>query len=312
VTLSCAEVVDAQEMRRGKSSTRQGRNKGGLMKLFTTIFKKKRLTLATLLLSFAAAICDVPQRLDLYDDAGNLLMFVTFEYEGGKNVSRTVYMSDSTFVRKVFITYDLQGRRARESSLNFNDDTSFISTYDYRGDTTGFSIADMFGMDQLGGKVRYRTNDSTHFSFSYSAQGSSVTYTISYVKNLDGNPTKVTVSDNKGESHFGIFIYANTGVKISRSMAKGPLVSVRVRSARIIDVGVDLKKPALVKCDLISLSGRRAGALFEGLLAPGAQHKSLRVGSLAQGVYMVTISIDGVMVTKTKYVYQHSSLGGAQ
>ena len=282
------------------------------MKLFTVIVKKNRLTLTTLMLSFAAAFSEAPQRLDLYDNAGNQLMFVTFEYEGGKNVSRTVYMSDSTFVRKVFITYDLQGKRVRESSLNFNDDTSFVSTYDYRGDTTGFSIADMFGLDQMGGRVRYRTNDSTHFSFSYSAQGSSVTYTISYEKNPDGNPTKVTVSDNTGESHFGLFKYASTSAKLSLPMAKGPLAVVRMRSARIIDVGVDLKKSSFVKCDLISLSGRRAGALFEGLFAPGAQHKSLRVGSLAQGVYMVIVSIDGVIVTKTKYLYQHSSLGGAQ
>ena len=289
------------------------------MRLFTNALKRKHVMPIMLSLFAAAALAGSPQRLDMYDNADNHLMFVTFDYENQKNISRTVYMSDSTFVRKVFITYDLQGKRVRESSLNFNSDTSFATDYQYRGDTAMFSIKDIFGIDQMGGRVRYLTNDSLSYSFSYQTSGPSVTYVISYEKNSDGDLAKVTVSDYVlGKLYYGVFNYGGTVTKMIRHLAeKGPIASVRMLNPRVIDIGLDLKKPSIVKCCLVSLSGRSAGTLFEERLSEGAQVKRLRVGQnglsrLAQGVYMLTVSIDGAIATKTKFLYQHSSLGGAQ
>jgi hypothetical protein len=278
---------------------------------------KRRHAAAIFIAAAIAAACAIsPQRLDLYDRDGNHLMFVTFEYESQKNVSRTVYMSDSTFVRKTFISYDLQGNRARESSLNFNSDTSYVSEYQHRGDTAMFSIRDIFGVDQLGGRVRYLTDDSLTFTFSYQTAGASVTYVINYEKNQLGDLAKVTVSDYaQGKLFSGFFSYSGSPVKTLRSPDAKQLASVRLRNAKVLDLGLNLEKPSLVRCCLVSLSGRRAGVLFEGRLAAGSQNKSLRLGGLgrmAEGVYMLTVSVDGAAVLKTKYLMQHSSLGGVQ
>ncbi len=290
------------------------------MKLFHTYLKKRRLAPLCLLMLAAAAQPKSPQRLDLYDAGGNYLMFVTFEYEGQKNISRTIYMSDSTFVRKVFITYDLQGKRARESSLNFNGDTTINSDYQYRGDTTGFSIKDIFGIDQMGGRVRYRTNDPAQYSFSYQDvqnPGSSISYTISYEYDQDKDPKKVIVTNHvPEESYYGVFIYEGVG-SMAHFQPKPSPAAIRIRNARTIDVRLNLEKSSLVKCALMTLSGRCAGLLFEGRLSPGAQSKTIRVGQgglsrLAEGVYVVAVSVDGATVMRSKYLLQRSSLGGAR
>ncbi len=267
----------------------------------------------------AAVFSKSPQRLDIYDNADNHLMFVMFEYENEKNVSRTVYMSDSTFVRKVLIIYDLQGNRASEISINFNNDTSFVSDYQYRGDTASFSIKDYFGIDQMGGRVRYKTNDDLHFSFSYQdpfKPGSSVIYTIDYEKNNDNDFTKVSVSDNiHGLSHYGLFSYGGTRTAVSFS-TKAPQAVVHVRSAKAIEMLLNLEKAAQVRCGLLSLSGRRIGTLFDNHLAAGRHFKSLRVGqglapNLAEGVYLFFVAIDGKVAAKGRFLFQRSN-GGAQ
>jgi|WetSurMetagenome_2_1015567.scaffolds.fasta_scaffold204608_2 hypothetical protein len=290
------------------------------MNLFMQTLKRKQWALLSLVLLAGAAHPKSPQRLDMYDYAGNPLMFVTFEYDGQKNVSRTVYMSDSTFVRKVAITYDLQGKRARECSINFNGDTVFNSDYQYRGDTTGFSIKDIFGLDQMGGRVRYRTNNPSQYSFSYQVPqdpSSSVTYNLFYEFNGAGDPKKVTVTNHvPEESYYGIFIYDGVGT-IAKSMTQPLSAQVRVRNARTIDVRINLEKFSLVKCALVTLSGRCAGLLYEGRMGPGAHSKTLRVGQsglsrLAEGVYVVAVSVDGATVMQSKFLFQHSSFGGVQ
>jgi hypothetical protein len=291
------------------------------MKLSTKSLRHLRWALPSLALLAGAAYPKSPQRLDMYDYAGNHLMFVTFEYEGQKNVSRTVYQSDSTFVRKVFIDYDVQGKRAREVSLNFNGDTSYSTDYQYRGDTTGFSIKDLFGVDQMGGRVRYRTNDSAKYSFSYQDPqnpGSSVTYTFAYEYNQAGDPKKVTVTNHvPEESYYGVFMYTGVGAGMPSLRAKASPSTIHIRNTKTIEVRLNIEKPSTVRCALMTLSGRCAGLLFEGRLSPGTHAKTLRVGQgglsrLAEGVYVVSVSMDGTTVMQGKFVFQRSSIGGAQ
>jgi hypothetical protein len=312
VTLFSAAVVGAEK----RPFTVHPKKEEFSMNLFNHALRRRHAAAILMSMAIAVAYANSPQRLDLYDKDGNSLMFVTFEYENQKNVSRTVYMSDSTFVRKTFITYDLQGNRVRESSLNFNSDTSYVSEYQHRGDTAMFSIRDIFGVDQMGGRVRYLTNDSLSFTFSYQTAGSSVTYVIGYEKNQQGDLAKVTVSDYaQGKLFSGFFSYSDSPVRTLCASGKKQVASVELRNAKILDLGLNLEKPSLVKCCLVSLSGRRAGVLFEGRLAGGAQSRSLRLsglGHLAEGVYMLTVSVDGAAILKTKYLFQHSSLGGVQ
>jgi hypothetical protein len=177
------------------------------MKSSNIFIEKIRAALLAFALCIASAFAQAPTRLDLYDGADNHLMFVTFEYDGQKNISRTVYMSDSTFVRKIMVERDEQGKSTREVSLNFNDDTSLTTNFHYSGDATFFSIADQFKVDQVGDTVSCLAGDPLHFSLSYKRTNTPAA-SIGYEKNNDGALTKVTISDNTGgPSYYGVFSY---------------------------------------------------------------------------------------------------------
>jgi hypothetical protein len=277
-------------------------------------------TAALLAIAFIAVFAEVkpPLRLDLYDASGNNLMFVTFEYDGttGRNTGRTVYMSDSTFVREVKINYDSEGRRINEVSYNFNGDTSFVTSYEHNGGNTAFWIVDQFKLDHIGGKVSYSNTDPLNFDLKYQANSATAAKMI-YSNDQEGNLTRVDIADQSGMvQYYGVFL--NTlGVKRSLSASKvAQQTLVKMRGASIIDVNFNLRKAADVRCDLITLSGRLAGTLFSGQLKQGMQKKSLRLdgGAVRQanGVYLFVVSVDGVTVSTSRILYRNQAAGGVR
>ena len=98
-------------------------------------------------------------RLDLFDAQGNHLMFVTFDYDqDGENTGRSVFMSDSTFMRSTKLIRD-EGRVLKEISYNFNGDTVFTTDYTY-GVNTSFLVRDQFKLNSLGGPLSYKATTS--------------------------------------------------------------------------------------------------------------------------------------------------------
>jgi hypothetical protein len=85
---------------------------------------------------------------------------------------------------------------------------------------------------------------------------------------------------------------------------------IRLINTRTICVDYNLKKTAFVKCELLTLAGRRADVLFSGNCSEGKQAKVFRVGSgthrIAYGVYLLVVSIDGEAVAHSKYFFQRS------
>ncbi len=275
-------------------------------------------TCFSIILTAVFAEVKPPLRLDLYDASDNNLMFVLFTYDGttGRNTGRTVYMSDSTFVREVKINYDGAGKRINEVSYNFNGDTSFMTSYEHSGDNTAFSIVDQFKLDHVGGKVSYSNTDPLNFDLKYQANSATAAKMI-YSNDQEGNLTRVDIADQSGMvQYYGVFL--NTlGVKRSLSGSKvAQQTLVKTRGASIIDVNFNLRKAADVRCDLITLSGRLAGTLFDGQLKQGMQKKSLRLdgGTVRQanGVYLFVVSVDGVTVSTSRILYRNQAAGGVR
>jgi hypothetical protein len=80
----------------------------------------------------------------------------------------------------------------------------------------------------------------------------------------------------------------------------------------MLDLRISLKNAGDVRCDLMTLSGRRVQQLFADKLQAGFHAKHFRVsgaksGSVSDGVYLVIVSIDGVKVLQERYLHQHAS-----
>ena len=251
-------------------------------------------------------------RLDLYDAQDNHLMFVRFAYDStGKNTSfnRTVFMSDSTFMRNVSVTTDGSDQRLTETSFNFNGDTVFHSTFGESGST--ISTRDQFGVDQFGGPVSIASDGDMKYDLS---QGGSVINKMTYENDDEGKLTRVTVSDADNNTlYYGIFSHVVEGVVVSgKKRTLHRAIEQNRRGALILRVS--LEKPSAVRCELLSLSGRRIGVMLDKRLPKGAHRQLVPLVSqhsraLAMGVYCVTLSIDGRTVAVERLLVQDREAG---
>ena len=258
-----------------------------------------------------------PSQLDFYDAYDNHLLYMTFQYnDAGLNTGREVFMSDGTFMRRVAISYNSSGKRASEVSYNFNEDTSWVMKYE--GEGTGFSIADQFKLDQVGGSVNYTSADQMNFDLTYQKTGG-LAARMAYEKDVNGNLSKVSVFDQGGAmQYYGLF--NSTGV--IRGAKSGGLkgssqVLVKPRGSSMIEVSFNLRSAGEVRCDLITLSGRHAATLLRGKMDAGIQKRSFRMDGksyrgVAGGVYVFVVSIDGVTVSRSRYLHQTQGLGGVR
>jgi hypothetical protein len=275
--------------------------------------------IALLFLCLLVSASENPSRLDLYDASDNHLMFMTFQYnEAGLNTGREVFMSDETFMRRVAINYNSEGKRISEVSYNFNEDTSWVMRYQH-GEATGFSIVDQFKMDYVGGMVNYTPGaDQLNFDLTYQKTGGAAAR-MAYEKDGAGNLTKVSVFDQSGAmQYYGVF--NSTGVirgAKSGGVKGSSQAVVKARGGSVIEVSFNLRTAGEVRCDLITLSGRHAGTLLRGRMEAGIQQRSFRLDGkafrgVAGGVYIFVVSIDGVTVSRSRYLHQHQGLGGVR
>ncbi|MBN2036687.1 MAG: hypothetical protein JW768_08110 [Chitinispirillaceae bacterium] len=248
-------------------------------------------------------------RLDLFDEQGNHLMFVTFEYDvDQKNISRSVYMSDSTFVRKVVFTKDAQGRSLKETSFNFHDDTVFSTTLEHNGEATVISIRDQFGLDQMGGPVRHSAAGQNSFDF---FQKDALINKMGYEYDNEGKLSKVNVYDGAGARiYYGTFSYGGPDGVVTPGKRRAARAAITGRGRNVLLVQFHLERQSQVRCELVSLSGKRIALLFSGTVPYGTQKRTIRIGetpsiSAAPGVYLVNLTINGAMAARKKVFIQN-------
>lgn len=290
--------------------------------LSITVFLQKTVFCQIVLLLFSsfAASVPVPLRLDLYDASDNHLMYITFDYDAdGRNTGRHLFMPDETFIRSVVISYDDLGRRLKEVSYNFNGDTIYVTSYSQASNGASFIIQDQFGLDLTGDRVVYSNDDPLNFSLVYGQTGeqaAAVTYTGDAAS---GQLRRVDITGQSDrDSYYGLVTYGEAiGVSHSGPKAgKLPQVSIQSRAARI-DVVFNLRVAGNVRCELLTLSGRRAAMLFNGRIPKGSFSHRFNpdegaAGRLSGGIYLVRVSVNGTVVSHSRYLHHSSRAGGVQ
>jgi hypothetical protein len=257
----------------------------------------------------------LPQtRLDLFDAQDNHLMFVRFAHDStGKNtgLGRTVFMSDSTFVRNVSVQTDASGQRLTENSFNFNGDTVFQSKFGSSGTASTITTRDQFGIDRFGGAVSAASAGDLQYDMS---QSGSLINKITYEKDGEGRLSRVTISDpNNTLLYYGTFSYVVEGVVVpGKRWAPRSTIGQKGRGALVLRISLD--KPSAVRCELLSLSGRRVGVMLDGRFPKGAHRRLIPLVSqhsraLAIGVYCVSLSIDGRTVAVKRLLVQDRGAG---
>jgi hypothetical protein len=142
---------------------------------------------------------------------------------------------------------------------------------------------------------------------------------VTYEKDAEGNLTRVLVNDEGGvPQYYGVFTSEGVSVKGRRMDPKVlPQAQVKVRGGSVIEVRFNLRTAGEVRCDLVTLSGRNAATLLEGHMDPGDQRRSIHLGNrvlrgVAGGVYVVVVSVDGVTMSRSRYVHQSAGMGGVR
>jgi|SRR5690554_1359791 len=265
------------------------------------LFKSSYALLLVLLLPFTVFVNPI-EKVDIFDSANNHLMFINFKYDNsGNNISRSIYMSDSTFIREVLIDGN------KEYSINFNGDTVLTSNYNKDGSSTNLSVLDQFNLDMLGGQISYSENSSNNFEVK---QKGSVINKISYETNSD--KTRINILNSSGELQFYATINDTTSILTRNKRNTFSAPSLKMNNNQI-KIHFNLSKASIINCELVSLSGRRIAKLISKKAVKGTQNEIIRISekmpALSSGVYFLTLSINGKRVLNEKILMQNSGRG---
>lgn len=245
-------------------------------------------------------------RMDLFDKAGNNLLFVEFQYDNtGKNIGRTVYASDSTFLRRTTFTNDAAGKRTREQSFNFNDDTIGYTLFSSQNDKPTINVFDQLSLDhqfdlnQFGAPVSYAPNGTNTYDIYHNGK---VVYKMKYTYSSEGSElSQIDILDINNL----VLYYA----KLTSSVhtIKQPKVdNILKPNLKIFRnqclMTVSLQKKSLLKVCIYNLSGKLVTVPFQENMKPGLQSVQFRIGlyderKLANSLYIIRLYVDGQATT---------------
>jgi len=266
------------------------------------LYKRGKMLCAALFSFFTIVHADESIKyLHFYDAADNSIMFYEFKYDEDVNTERTLYMADSTFIKRTIIENTAGGKI--ETSYNFNGDTLFCSKITADGNQNVLNVKDQFGVDQLDGDVRIN-GEGNDFDIS---QGGNLINKMNYTDN-----GRININSSTGELLFYAKMETNVGVIHKFKNNKISPVLNALGNNRFI-FKFNLTEPSTVCGELISLSGRQVGKLFNKVYAAGAGKQMIDVSKamphIANGIYFLHLTVDGKMVMKDKILIQRSAGG---
>jgi hypothetical protein len=241
------------------------------------------------------------KRMDLFDNTGNSLLFVEFEYDdNGDNVARSVFTADSSFVKRSVFTNDGSGNRQRETSFNFNDDTLGYTVFSTQNNKPSINVFDQFGLNQFGASVSYELNGDDQYDIYHSG---SVIYKMKYMYTADGDLEKVNIMDKSGATlYYATFSsVTKTIFQVSKSVTKMECVV----TADKCKLSIMLKKDSELKACIYNLSGKLVSVPYNGTLKAGIRSVAFKLDQVnakkvAHGMYIMRLFVDGVPVSEPK------------
>lgn len=268
-----------------------------------SICQKMVLTLFVFLTTFSYSV--PVTRMDLFDKSGNNLLFVDFQYDStGKNIGRSIYTSDSTFLRSTTFTNDAAGKRTREQSFNFNDDTIGYTLLSYQNNKPAINVFDQFNLDQFGASVSYSLNGSNTYDIYHNG---TIVYKMKYIYGSDVNElNRIDVLDNSNSIlYYATLTYAvraDNRAKIDKILQP----NLKISGDRI-HMSMVLKKESQVRICIYNLSGKLAAVPFHSNIKPGLQYVQFRIGlpderKLSSSLYIIRVYVDG-LISANSYKY---------
>ena len=247
-------------------------------------------------------------RIDLFDKAGNSLLFVELEYDSeGRNTGRSVYASDSTFLRKTSFLSDASGRRSKEVSFNFNNDTIGYTTFSSVNGNPAISVFDQFGLNQFGAPVSY-TTDEQNLSNIY--HNGSVIYKMNYVYSGSVlNRIDVLNTDNSLLYYATMTMPTETSQKPIYRRTSEPKISI---SANRFTISAALNKKTHLKVCIYTISGSLISIPYSEVLKPGLKQQQFsfkKHDKLPAGLYIVRLYVDGKATTHAQKIIIKSGVG---
>lgn len=236
-----------------------------------------------------------PQRMDLFDNSGNMLLFVEFEYDNnGNNIGRTVYAPDSTFMKRTTFTNDASGERSSEQSFNFNDDTVGYTVFGAKNGKPEINVFDQFGLNQFGASVNYVPNGANTFDIYHNG---ALVYKMNYHYTADNVLSKVDICNTGGQMLYYASISTSNGV-VKRSVSKKTKPQITL-SPNWCRVSVSLEKETLLKACIYNISGQLVSVPFSKMCKAGYNKIRFSMSDtkkMATGIYIIRFFADGQQI----------------
>jgi hypothetical protein len=241
------------------------------------------------------------KRMDVFDNTGNSLLFVEFEYDNnGNNIARTVFMADSSFIKRTVFTNDASGNRARENSFNFNDDTLGYTVFSSQNNRPSINVFDQFGLNQFGTSVSYELNGENQYDIYHNG---SVIYKMKYLYTAEGEPERVNVMDKSGTTLY--YATFSSAIKTIFQSVRSVSQMQCIVTADKCKLTILLKKDSELKACIYNLSGKIVSVPYTGTLKAGMRSVAFRLDQanakkVASGMYIMRLFVDGLPISESK------------
>jgi len=251
--------------------------------------------LIALLLLFAVSVlswADEPiRRLDLFDRAGNFLLYVTFDYDASSRLTgRTIRDFDGSLLHRTIVKRNPDGARSGETFVNGAGITEYRAEFVDSGDGGSFAVFDRYSSQP--DRVMHRGHHEqvpNADRFTFFDDAGVRTHEVRYEYDGDGSPRRVAILDGNGVlTHYGI---------------PGTTAAVRSPAPRITDISMRLGRVAgAIRCHvalprssppprvrLHDCRGKIVDVKVTGAGGPSFFTIGLATESLPTGLYVVTL-----------------------
>lgn len=247
-------------------------------------------------------------RMDIFDRADNRLLFVKFEYDkDGKNTGRSVYNSDSTFLRRTIFVIDKTGKTVREISFDFNNDTIIKTDFSTIDKKPGISVFDQFNFNQFGAPVSYASDGENNYDIYHNG---SVIYRMKYLYDSNGELNRIDVLSTSNSLLYYAVVSTPSGV-VRRSRISLKSVPKITFSNNHCNITANLTAVTDLKVCIYNLSGQIVCVPFSRRLNPGILKEQFSVDDpsrkLPGSLYIATLYINGEAMLSSRFIARAGS-----
>ena len=241
------------------------------------------------------------KRMNIFDKTGNSLLFVEFDYDSsGNNVGRSIYTADSTFLRRTTFVNE-SGKRSKEISFNFNNDTIGITKMSSINNNPGISVFDQFNLDQFGAPVSYSANGDNTFNV---YQNGSVIYKMKYTFSSEGDLTRIEVLSTGNDLLYYTEI-ENAVKAVRKQLATSQSEPKFLFRSDRGQISINLKTESNLKICMYNISGQLVAVPFAKTLNQGQHTVYFKLDSpgakiIAGGLYIIRTYLNGQPVSPSR------------